>query len=217
MQMHKDAAEFYHRVLMVMNAGEPGMEYARKRELSDEVLKHFNIGYAPNQENLLLTFLTDKGYSNDDLAKSGLFVQSEDGRLFDRFRDRLMFPLGDESGRTIAFSGRRLSNNTNEAKYINSPETEIFTKSKVLFHFAEAKKSVREEKHLILYEGYMDVIAAYKAGIKSGIASMGTSLTDQQIYMLRRITNNIIINYDGDDPGIHVEERAVNLFENCQF
>lgn len=213
MQMHKDAAEFYHRVLMVMNAGEPGMEYARKRELSDEVLKHFNIGYAPNQENLLLTFLTDKGYSNDDLAKSGLFVQSEDGRLFDRFRDRLMFPLGDESGRTIAFSGRRLSNNTNEAKYINSPETEIFTKSKVLFHFAEAKKSVREEKHLILYEGYMDVIAAYKAGIKSGIASMGTSLTDQQIYMLRRITNNIIINYDGDDPGIHAEERAVNLFE----
>ncbi|MGQ5709554.1 DNA primase [Lactobacillus sp. PSON] len=213
MRMHQDAAEFYHRVLMMMNAGKPGMEYARKRELSDEILNHFNVGYAPNQENLLLTFLSGKGYSNDDLAKSGLFVQSEDGKLFDRFRDRLMFPLGDESGRVIAFSGRRISNNKDEAKYMNSPETEIFTKSKVLFHFSEAKKSVREEKHLVLYEGYMDVIAAYKAGIKSGIASMGTSLTDQQIYMLRRITNNIIINYDGDDPGIHAEERAANLFE----
>ena len=213
MQMHQDAAEFYHRVLMMMNAGEAGMKYARKRELTDEILNHFNIGYAPNQDNLLLTFLSGKGYSQEDLAKSGLFVQSEDRRLFDRFRDRLMFPLTDESGRTIAFSGRRLSNNKDEAKYMNSPETKIFTKSKVLFHFAEAKKSVREEKHLVLYEGYMDVIAAYKVGIKSGIASMGTSLTDQQIYMLRRITNNIIINYDGDNPGIHAEERAANLFE----
>lgn len=215
MQMHKDAAEFYHRVLMTTNAGNPGMEYAKKRELSAEILDHFNIGYAPDQENLLLTFLKGKGYQDEDLAKSGLFVETQDGKMFDRFRDRLMFPLGDESGRTIGFSGRRLSNNKDEAKYLNSPETEIFTKSKVLFHFAEAKKSARLEKHLILYEGYMDVIAAYKAGVKSGIASMGTSLTEQQIYMLRRITSNIIINYDGDDPGLHAEERAANMFEQA--
>lgn len=215
MQMHRDAAEFYHRVLMTTNAGIPGMKYAEKRELSTDILNHFNIGYAPNQENLLLTFLRGKDYSDEDLAKSGLFVETEDGRLFDRFRDRLMFPLGDESGRVIAFSGRRLSNNKDEAKYLNSPETEIFTKSKVLFHFAEAKKSAREEGHLVLYEGYMDVIAAYKAGVKSGIASMGTSLTDQQVYMLRRITPNIIINYDGDEPGLHAEERAANMFEKA--
>lgn len=215
MQMHKDAAEFYHRVLMTTNAGNPGMEYAEKRKLEPEILNHFNIGYAPNQEKLLLTFLQGKGYSEEDLAKSGLFVETEDGRMFDRFRDRLMFPLGDESGRVIGFSGRRLSNNKDEAKYLNSPETEIFTKSKVLFHFSEAKKSARAEGHLVLYEGYMDVIAAYKAGVKSGIASMGTSLTEQQIYMLRRITSNIIINYDGDDPGLRAEERAANLFEQA--
>src|SRR5699024_188376 len=99
-----------------------------------------------------------------------------------------MFPLDNENGRTIGFSGRRISDDKTEAKYMNSPETEIFTKSKVLFHFAEAKKAARGEGHLVLYEGYMDVIAAYKAGVKSGIASMGTSLTDEQIYVLRQIT-----------------------------
>ncbi|GAA3627173.1 DNA primase [Lactobacillus hamsteri] len=212
-KMHKDACDFYHHVLLTTRAGERGMKYARERELSDEILEHFQIGYAPKQDNLLLTYLHDKGYEDDELAKSGLFVESQDGCLFDRFRDRLMFPLGNESGQIIGFSGRRISQDKTEAKYMNSPETEIFTKSKVLFHFAEAKKAARSEGHLILYEGYMDVISAYKAGVHSGIASMGTSLTDQQVYMLRRITPNIIINYDGDDPGVHAEERAAHMFE----
>ena len=160
----------------------------------------------------MITYLRSKGYQDDDLAQSGLFVQARDGQLYDRFRDRLMFPLDNENGRTIGFSGRRISDDKTEAKYMNSPETGIFTKSKVLFHFAEAKKAARGEGHLVLYEGYMDVIAAYKAGVKSGIASMGTSLTDDQIYLLRRITPNIIINYDGDDPGVHAEERAARMF-----
>ena len=214
-KMHKDACDFYHHVLLTTRAGERGMNYAKERELDEEILNHFQIGYAPKQDNLLLTYLKDKGYSEDDLVKSGLFVETQDGRLFDRFRDRLMFPLANESGQVIGFSGRRISNDKTEAKYINSPETELFSKSKVLFHFAEAKKAARSEGHLVLYEGYMDVIAAYKAGIKSGIASMGTSLTDQQVYLLRRITPNIIINYDGDDPGVHAEERAARMFEKA--
>lgn len=212
MQMHQDAVDFYHRVLLTTKAGERGMQYAQKRELDQEILDHFKIGYAPKADNVLITYLRSKGYQDDDLAQSGLFVQARDGQLYDRFRDRLMFPLDNENGRTIGFSGRRISNDKTEAKYMNSPETEIFTKSKVLFHFAEAKKAARGEGHLALYEGYMDVIAAYKAGVKSGIASMGTSLTDDQIYLLRRITPNIIINYDGDDPGVHAEERAARMF-----
>ena len=212
MQMHQDAVDFYHRVLLTTKAGELGMQYAQKRELDQEILDHFKIGYAPKADNVLITYLRSKGYQDDDLAQSGLFVQARDGQLYDRFRDRLMFPLDNENGRTIGFSGRRISNDKTEAKYMNSPETEIFTKSKVLFHFAEAKKAARGEGHLVLYEGYMDVIAAYKAGVKSGIASMGTSLTDDQIYLLRRITPNIIINYDGDDPGVHAEERAARMF-----
>ncbi len=212
MQMHQDAVDFYHRVLLTTKAGERGMQYAQKRELDQEILDHFKIGYAPKADNVLITYLRSKGYQDDDLAQSGLFVQARDGQLYDRFRDRLMFPLNNENGRTIGFSGRRISDDKTEAKYMNSPETEIFTKSKVLFHFAEAKKAARGEGHLVLYEGYMDVIAAYKAGVKSGIASMGTSLTDDQIYLLRRITPNIIINYDGDDPGVHAEERAARMF-----
>lgn len=212
MQMHQDAVDFYHRVLLTTKAGERGMQYAQKRELDQEILDHFKIGYAPKADNVLITYLRSKGYQDDDLAQSGLFVQARDGQLYDRFRDRLIFPLDNENGRTIGFSGRRISDDKTEAKYMNSPETEIFTKSKVLFHFAEAKKAARGEGHLVLYEGYMDVIAAYKAGVKSGIASMGTSLTDDQIYLLRRITPNIIINYDGDDPGVHAEERAARMF-----
>ncbi|KJY58370.1 DNA primase [Lactobacillus kimbladii] len=211
-KINEEAADFYHRVLISTNAGKPGYNYAKKRGLNPEIISHFRIGYAPKQNNLLLTYLRGQNFKDEDLIKSGLFVQSQNGELFDRFRERLMFPLSNEGDYVVGFSGRRLAKDKTEAKYINSPETEIFTKSKTLFHFAEAKKAARSEKHLILYEGYMDVIAAYKAGIKSGIASMGTSLTDQQVYMLRRITNNIIINYDGDDPGIHAEERATRMF-----
>ena len=211
-KINEEAADFYHRVLISTNAGKPGHSYAEKRGLNQDIINHFRIGYAPKQNNLLLTYLREQNFKDEDLVKSGLFVQSQNGDLFDRFRERLMFPLSNEGDYVVGFSGRRLSNDKTEAKYINSPETEIFTKSKTLFHFAEAKKAARSEKHLILYEGYMDVIAAYKAGIKSGIASMGTSLTDQQVYMLRRITKNIIINYDGDDPGIHAEERATRMF-----
>lgn len=215
LKIHQLACNFYHHVLLSTKVGERGMAYAKSRQLSPELLEHFQIGYAPKANNLLLTYLRDQDFSEEDLVKSGLFVKSRDGQLFDRFRDRLMFPLGDESGKVIGFSGRKLIKDNDEPKYLNSPETEIFTKSKALFHFAEAKKAARSEGHLVLYEGFMDVISAYKAGIKSGIASMGTSLTEQQIYMLKRITRNIIINYDGDDPGIHAEERAVKLFDQA--
>uniref|UniRef100_UPI00241E188B DNA primase n=1 Tax=Lactobacillus taiwanensis TaxID=508451 RepID=UPI00241E188B len=211
-KMYRQAKEFYQHILLTTKVGERALEYAQKRELTNDLLEHFKVGYAPDNDTILLTYLRQEGYTDDELRESGLFVESQDGQLFDRFRDRLMFPLGDESGYTVGFSGRRISNDKTIAKYMNSPETKIFNKSKLLFHFAEAKKAARSEKHLILYEGYMDVIAAYKAGIQSGVASMGTSLTTEQVYMLRRITPNILVNYDGDPPGIHAAERATKLF-----
>lgn len=211
-KVYQDACQFYQHLLLATKVGERGLAYARKRQLDDETLRHFKIGYAPANEQILLTFLRTKKYDDALLIKSGLFVQSKDGRLFDRFRDRLMFPLGNENGQVVGFSGRRLSTDKTVAKYMNSPETEIFDKSKLLFHLAEAKKAARREGHLILYEGYMDVIAAYKAGVQAGVASMGTSLTDGQVYLLRRITPNVIINYDGDDPGVHAAGRAARMF-----
>lgn len=213
MKMYQDATEFYHHILLTTKAGERGLQYSEKRELDENTLRHFKIGYAPDNDSILLTFLKQKDYDETLLKKSGLFVETEDGRLFDRFRDRLMFPLADEGGRTIAFSGRRISDDPEIAKYVNSPETEIFTKSKLLYHLREAKKGARSEGHLVLYEGYMDVIAAYKAGVTSGVASMGTSLTSEQVYILRRINPNVIINYDGDEPGLHAAERAIGLFD----
>lgn len=212
MKMYKDATDFYHHILLTTKAGERGLQYSQKRELDEDTVRHFKIGYAPDNDSILLTFLKQRGYDEALLKKSGLFVETQDGRLFDRFRDRLMFPLSDEGGRTIAFSGRRISDDPEIAKYVNSPETEIFTKSKLLYHLREAKKAARSEGHLVLYEGYMDVIAAYKAGVESGVASMGTSLTSEQVYILRRINPNVIINYDGDEPGLHAAERAINLF-----
>ncbi|QNQ80387.1 DNA primase [Lactobacillus sp. PV034] len=212
LKMYEEATEFYHHILLTTKAGEVGLTYAKNRDLNEELLKHFKIGYAPDNDTILLTFLKQKGYEEELLRRSGLFVETKDGRLFDRFRNRLMFPLSNENGRTIAFSGRRISDNPEIAKYVNSPETEIFTKSKLLYHLSEAKKAVRDEGHLVLYEGYMDVIAAYKAGVKSGVASMGTSLTDEQVYLLRRIRPNVIINYDGDKAGVHAAERAITLF-----
>lgn len=214
-KVQAQANTFFHHVLMNTQVGQRALDYANTRGLDTELLEHFQIGYAPDSQDLLLKYLKGKGFAETDLVKSGLFAQSQDGRLFDRFRDRLMFPLTDELGQIVGFSGRRLSNDKEIAKYLNSPETEIFTKSKVLFHFAEARKESRKEKHLVLYEGYMDVIAGYKAGVKSGIASMGTSLTDEQVYMLRRVTPNIILNYDGDAPGVHAMERATRLFDKA--
>ena len=178
-KMYRQATEFYQHILLTTKVGERALEYAQKRELTSDLLEHFKVGYAPDNDTILLTYLRQEGY-------------------------------------TVGFSGRRISNDKTIAKYMNSPETKIFNKSKLLFHFAEAKKAARSEKHLILYEGYMDVIAAYKAGIQSGVASMGTSLTTEQVYMLRRITPNILINYDGDPPGIHAAERATKLFGQVQ-
>lgn len=215
-KIQEAAQDFYHRVLLTTKVGKRGLAYAREREFSTELIEHFQIGYAPKDGKVLLTYLKTKGYSKAALKASGLFVSSARGELFDRFRDRLIFPLTNESGYTVAFSGRRINQDKTEAKYLNSPESKIFKKSNLLFHFPEAKKAARTEKHLILYEGYMDVIAAYKAGIHSGIASMGTSLTEQQVYLLKRTTPNIIINYDGDNPGINAERRAVELFRQAR-
>lgn len=212
-RMYQDARDFYEHLLVATKLGERGLRYAKQRRLGDDLLAHFHIGYAPDNDQLLLTYLRNKHYEENDLQESGLFVQAQNGQLFDRFRDRLMFPLGDEHGQPVGLSGRRISSDKTIAKYMNSPETKLFNKSKLLFHFAEAKKAARREKHLVLYEGYMDVISAYKAGVQSGVASMGTSLTQEQVYMLRRVTPNIIINYDGDDPGVHAEERAARMFQ----
>lgn len=146
------------------------------------------------------------------LRQSGLFIEDQEGKLRDRFVDRVMFPIKNSQGKIIAFSGRLLSTeNTDMPKYLNSPETTIFNKRKVLFNFDIARKSARKEQKMILFEGFMDVIAAYRAGVINGIASMGTSLTEEQINMIERVTSHLDVCYDGDAAGQNAINRAVAL------
>lgn len=217
LSMYKEVARLYSHILNKTANGEPALKYLNGRDITSELIDHFNIGYAPNNSQILLQLFKDKSISDEIMRKSGLFSENQDGELFDRFRDRVMFPIKDEAGNIIAFSGRILNKADSTAKYMNSPETPIFSKSKVLFNLDSAKKTIRDKQNVILFEGFMDVISAYKAGVSNGVASMGTSLTDQQLYTLGRLTNQINICYDGDDPGVEATYRALTQLTDNKF
>ncbi|WP_125763261.1 DNA primase [Companilactobacillus hulinensis] len=216
-KMYEEAAKLYSHILLKTENGTPALKYLNGRDLDDKLIETFDLGYAPNNSNLLLQFFKDRKIDDSTLRKSGLFAENQEGDLFDRFRDRVMVPITDEAGNIIAFSGRILNKAEGTAKYMNSPETPIFNKSKALFNLSNAKKTIRDNKNVILFEGFMDVISAYKAGVTNGVASMGTSLTDQQLYTLSRLTNQINICYDGDDPGVEATYRAVTQLNDDRF
>ncbi len=210
---YHEAAELYHHILVSTEIGGRALEYLHERGLTDELIDEFGLGYAP-EKKLLLPFFDEHQPNYQQLRKTGLFVEKHDGQLSDRFIDRIMFPIRNAGGQVIAFSGRLLNKNASAPKYLNSPETEIFNKRNVLFNFDKAKNVVHSEKNIILFEGFMDVLAAYRAGITNGVASMGTSLTEQQIYMLARVSKNISICYDGDEPGQNATKRALELLRS---
>ncbi|APX72787.1 DNA primase [Companilactobacillus allii] len=216
-KMYEEAAKLYSHILLKTENGTPALKYLNGRDLDDKLIETFNLGYAPNNSNLLLQFFKNRKIDDSVLRKSGLFAENQEGELFDRFRDRVMVPITDESGNIIAFSGRILNKADGVAKYMNSPETSIFNKSKALFNLNNAKKTIRDNKNVILFEGFMDVISAYKSGVTNGVASMGTSLTDQQLYTLSRLTDQINICYDGDDPGVEATYRAVTQLNDDRF
>ncbi|MCY9806796.1 DNA primase [Lentilactobacillus senioris] len=210
--LHEEAAKLYHHILMNTQMGQPALDYLHQRGMSDELINEFNLGYAPSQR-LLKPVFDERKVDYQVLRKTGLFSETQDAQLIDRFVDRIMYPIRDASGTTIAFSGRLLTANPDLPKYLNSPETEIFNKGRVLFNLDKAKLAVREHRSVILFEGFMDVITAYSAGIKNGIASMGTSLTDDQVYDIKRIAQQVIISYDGDQPGQKATKRAIDIFK----
>ena len=212
--LYNEATDLYHHILVNTKLGQEALEYLQARGLSLELIKEFKIGFAPN--DALLTELFKEEFTSDYqlLRKSGLFIEWQDGSLHERFADRIMFPINNQAGQVVAFSGRILHADPKAPKYLNSPETAIFNKSKVLFNFDKAKAEIRLKKAVILFEGFMDVLAAYKSGVKNGVASMGTSLTDEQVYQLKRLTTNVAICYDGDAPGQLATKRALELFES---
>lgn len=183
------------------------LAYLKQRGYAESTIEKFELGFALDVQDDLLQFALQKGYKSEFLQKLGLVTQNNR----DFFRNRLIFPIHNSTGKPIAFAGRIFSNESKVAKYINSPETELYQKSKTLYGLHLAKKSIREKNQCILVEGYTDVISLSQAGIENVVASSGTSLTEEQIQAIKRITPNILILYDGDPAGIKAATRGVDL------
>ena len=212
--LHKEAARFFHSRLYAPDGAE-ALKYALGRGMSQATLTRFGIGYAPDSWSELVDALRGKGYTDQELIDSGLVTQSrKNGNLFDRFRDRLMFPIIDVRGNVIGFGGRIMNNaDKNAAKYLNSPETLIFNKRKNLFALNLARKS--KLGYLILVEGYMDAIALHQYGFDCAVASLGTALTEDGANLLSRYTDQVVLIYDGDAAGQNATQRAIPILEKA--
>ncbi len=214
-EINKDAENFYKLFLSSTKQGVLAKKYLSSRGISAEVINAFNIGLSPNEYDVLYKTLTEKGILVSDLHDLGLVKKSKTDSFYDLFRERIIFPILDERGNTVGFSGRSyIKTDKDSPKYINSPQTIIFTKSKVIYNLNNAVNEIKKNNRVVLFEGYMDVIAAFRANIKESVASMGTSLTLEQVKLMKRYTNNVTICYDGDPAGIEATTRAIKLFEN---
>ena len=213
-EMHREAAAFFARQLLGTPEGKAARAYLADRGLNDDAIGQFGIGYAPSAGDALTRHLKTK-YAEKLLETSGLVGQETGGRLYDRFRRRVMFPIRNESGKVIAFGGRALGDDL--PKYLNSPETPIYTKSSVLYHLDRAKEPIRKADAVVLVEGYMDTIAVARAEMGNVVASCGTSLTEAQVKLLTRFTRRIIVNYDPDNAGQAATERSLSILleQNC--
>lgn len=214
--LHEKASEVYHHMLVHTTAGQKALDYLLKRGLTEELIEEFQIGFAPNQRAFLERIFQNESLDAKYFAESGLFVERDDG-LADRFYQRIMFPIRNFQGKTIGFSGRWLQTEAfpgeDQPKYLNSPETSLFNKREVLFNFDKARSTIRKEGSVFLFEGFMDVLAAWQSGIQNGIASMGTSLTNQQIAAIERVSKELILCYDGDNAGIEATNRGIELLQ----
>ena len=192
------------------------LEYLLERGFTRESIDKFQIGWSLPSWEFTVNFLTKRGFAPGLMEQAGLLVKREgEEQYFDRFRGRIMFPIHDHRGKTIAFSGRAMGEE--QPKYLNSPETIIFNKSSVLYNFHNARPVIRRKSQAILFEGFADVISADRAGVENGIASMGTSLTPKHMQMLKRVTDSIIICYDGDKAGMEAAFRAAKMLSEDQF
>ncbi len=219
--LNNTAKEFYKK----MFAASPiAQKYLEDRGLSKETIETFEIGWAPNEPEALSMHLLNAGTSPQDLLQAGLAVKTERGLMLDRFRARIMFPIHNHMGRVVGFTGRILpqfdgasSSGFVPAKYVNSPETPIFQKSKLIYGFWKSKDAVREEKSAVLVEGQMDFLMSYQSGVRNVIASSGTALTPDHLRALHRMAETLIINFDSDSAGSDAAERAIDLAEAQDF
>ncbi|MCK5692108.1 MAG: DNA primase, partial [Bacteroidales bacterium] len=187
-----------------------GLGYYRNRGFRDDILKKFELGYSPEKRTAFTEEAGKNGYKKSYLVKTGLSIERED-YMFDRFAGRVIFPIHSLSGNVIGFGGRTLKSDKNIAKYLNSPESDIYHKSRVLYGLFQAKKTIVSQERCFLVEGYTDVISMHQAGIDNVVASSGTALTVEQIRLIKRFTQNVTILYDGDEAGIKASFRGIDM------
>ena len=212
LELNRDAARFFYEQL-VSPAGKPAQDYVDRRGISGAMVRNFGLGFAPDSWSALTDAMHAKGYSDQDLLEAGLVKPSRRGGVYDTFRNRLMFPVIDVRGSVIGFSGRILGDG--EPKYLNSPETAVFSKSHNLFALNLAKKSKRG--YIILVEGNIDVVSLHQAGFDCAVASLGTSLTPEQARLLSRYTGEVILCYDSDGAGKKAAQRAIGILEKLDM
>ncbi len=242
----EEAAKIYEAVLHSSPSPEtrisPPLAYLKNRGLADETVKNFRLGYAPDSWDFLTSRLRAKGYKNEEIEKAGLAVKSEQGSYYDRFRNRITFPIADASGRTVGFSGRIFDNSqlpaasrqqptgshsqpvassqkqtAAPAKYINTPQTPVYDKSRVLYGFDKAKEEIRRQNAVVLVEGQMDVVMSHQAGVKNAVAVSGTALSSQQLQTIKRLANSIISSFDRDAAGEKATKRSLDLAASFDF
>lgn len=205
------AKEYFHNTLLKAEEGKAiGLSYFKERGFTDETIKKFELGYSPDSWDAFTGHAIKKGYKLDFLEKTGLTIV-KDTKQFDRFKGRVMFPILSMSGRTLGFGGRILTSDKKAAKYLNSPESDIYHKSKVLYGIFHAKQSIAKEDNCYLVEGYTDVIQFYQTGIHNVVSSSGTALTPEQIRLINRLTKNITVLFDGDAAGLRASLRGIDL------
>ncbi|MFM1651493.1 DNA primase [Brevibacillus sp. B_LB10_24] len=213
-EAHQLVAKLYHYILTSTPYGSEAMRYLQKRGLTEATIAQFEIGFAPDSWDFTMQFLEKRGFSLPLMVEAGLLsmADNEKGqRFYDRFRGRVIFPIHDSQGRVIGFGGRSLDGG--QPKYLNSPETPLFNKSRTIFNLHRARSPIRKRNEAILFEGYVDVVAAWQAGIQQGIATLGTALTGQQARVIRRNAEQVLLCYDGDRAGQEATAKAVDILQ----
>lgn len=206
-ELNKDAANYFYKVLWDENRGKLGMQYLKKRGLTDETIKHFALGFAPTDSREIVRYLRSRGYSDEEMIASGIANYSEKYGLSSPFWNRVMFPILDEQSKVLGFGGRVMGDG--EPKYLNSPETDVFNKRQNLYGFVFAKKS--RKSRFILCEGYMDVISLHQAGFNEAVAALGTAFTSEHARILKRYSPDVYLSFDSDGAGVKAAMRAIEI------
>lgn len=215
--LNKFVLEYYQFALHNTKFGEEALKYLHKRNITDDLIKMFNIGLAPDSVDSLYQALKGNNFSELLMLELGHVIKSGN-RFYDRFKNRIMFPITDVYGNIVGFSGRTyLTKYVNEPKYINTQETPIFKKNEILYNIYHSQKYIKQNKRVFIFEGFMDVIASYRSGIYESVATMGTALTSNHVELLKRFTNQAVVCFDADEAGVEATKRAINLLNDYKM